>query len=220
MVWYWETENGIKEAAELREAFPTLNFRLDHEEHSASVEGILPISGNLGYSVHLELPINYPTGIPILRIDPKEISWISDRHINEKNGEACLCVRSEYRVHWPPGSSIAIFIERLVRPYFAAQLYYDAHRSWPVNAARSHGRDGILEAYKELSLPLGDTSLGTIEKLMRLLARRDNPKGHEPCPCGSSLRLRNCHSEVLKQLRKSISSEHARVDLETVFPSK
>jgi hypothetical protein len=96
MLWYWKTEKGIKEAAELREAFPTLNLHLDHDNRSAAVEGILPITGNLGYSVRLELPGNYPAGIPILRIDPKEISWIPNRHVNEKNGEACLCVRSEY----------------------------------------------------------------------------------------------------------------------------
>ncbi|PYK40862.1 MAG: hypothetical protein DME60_06165 [Verrucomicrobia bacterium] len=219
MRWYWNSENGNEEAAKFQKAFPTLALEFERNTHSACVRGVLPITPNIGYTVSLKLPSNYPKGIPTLWIARNEIPWLADRHINEASGEGCLCVRSEYRLHWPIGSDLATFIDRLVRPYFAAQLFYETHGYWPKNAARSHGKDGIIEAYRELSIPFGNDSSQIIENLMRLLARKGPPKGHELCPCGSGLRLRNCHFDVLQRLRNNIAPEHAKADLEMMFPS-
>jgi hypothetical protein len=220
MRWYWETEKGVNEGAKLCEAFPTLTPQLDHENQSALVAGVLPIAAEIGYTVSLKIPRNYPTGIPTLWINRNEIPWIPDRHVNQNTGEACLCVRSEYRLHWPSGSDLCAFIDRLVRPYFAAQFFYDTHGVWPKSGARSHGKDGIIEAYREFTAPLGDDSMQTIERLMRLLARKGDPKGHELCPCGSGLRLRKCHFEVFQRLRSTIAPEHAEADLKTLFPER
>jgi hypothetical protein len=217
---YWDTATGEKEAARLRELIPTLELRLDRDKRTATVEGRLPITDNISYSVKLALPPNYPIGIPTLWIDSGEIPWLMDRHVNVLTGEACLCVRSEYRLHWPSGSDLSAFVERLVRPYFAAQFFHDTHGYWPKDSARSHGRDGIIEAYQDLTAPLGDSSLLVIERVMRILAGKRRPQGHEPCPCGSGLVLRHCHSAVLRDLRDRVSSEHAAADLAVVFPPR
>jgi hypothetical protein len=220
MRWYWETEKGTQGAAKLRETFATLSLRLDRENESASVTGVLPITADTGYTVILDLPPNYPVGVPTLWINRKEIPWIPDRHVNQTTGEACLCVKSEYRLHWPHRSDICVFIDRLVRPYFAAQFFYDTYRFWPKDGARSHGKDGIVEAYRELSAPFGDDSMQTIKRLMRLLARKGDPKGHELCPCGRGVRLRKCHFEAFRRLRGNIAAEHAEADLRMLFPNQ
>src|SRR5207244_273910 len=102
-----------------------------------------------------------------------EIPWELDRHIIIQNGVACLCARSENRIHWPVGSNLADFVERLVKPFFVGQFYYETHSCWPSTGERSHGRNGIIEAYVELAAPLGNTSLSVIKDLMQLLARRN-----------------------------------------------
>jgi hypothetical protein len=217
---YWDTEKGAKEAAILQQTFPTLGLELDRENRLASIRGILPIIPSVGYTVMLKLLANYPTGIPTLWVDRNEIDWLADRHVNAITGEGCLCVRSEYRLHWPSGSDLATFIQQLVRPYFASQFFYDTHGFWPKDSARSHGRDGIIEAYKDLTAPLCDSSLPVIERVMRLLAGKRRPQGHEPCPCGSGLILRKCHSEALHRLRREIDPEHVAADFEMTFPAR
>jgi hypothetical protein len=217
--WYWDSANGVKETARLRELFPTLELQLDPNKRLAYLRGVLSISDGVGYTTNLHLPAGYPIEVPTLQVDRGEIQWLADRHVNAQTGEACLCVRSEYRLHWPHGSDLSVFIERLVRPYFAAQLFYDTHGSWPEGAARSHGPEGIIEAYRDLTAPLGNSSLSVIEKVMRVLASKRRPQGHEPCPCGSGLVLRNCHSAVLRHLRENIAPGHAAADLAMAFPS-
>lgn len=217
MQWFWDSTRGIAEASELTERFPTLNLVLDRERASASVNGKLFVAGEIGFTVALELPNDYPAGVPILRCDAKEIPWKADRHVNEKTGEGCLCVRSEYRIHWPFGSSLTTFIERLVVPYFIGQFYYDTHGCWAPTGHRSHGAPGILEAYMDLAAPLGDVSIETIERLMRLLSRKADPKGHELCPCGSMKPLRKCHGEVVRNLRRNVAPQDAIADFAHTF---
>lgn len=173
----------------------------------------LTIADEVGYSVTLYIPRKYPFEVPVLWCNPKEIPWELDRHVFESNGKACLCVRSENRIHWPENSSLSEFIERLVVPYFTGQFYYDTHNCWPPTGQRTHGKNGIIEAYTELTTPFGNSSIDTIERLLRLLARKQNPKGHELCPCGSGLKLRNCHVQALSHLRKIVSAEFASADL-------
>jgi hypothetical protein len=218
--WYWDREKGRDERERLKKRFPTVELQLNRGSRTASVKGVLPVRGDISYTVDLRLPENYPDGVPTLWVDAREIPWLPDRHVNHVSGEACLCVRSEYRLHWPSGSDVVLFIERLVLPFFAAQFFFDTYGFWPKDAARSHGRDGIIEAYRDLIAPLGKSSLGVIENVMRILASRRRPQGHELCPCGSGLILRECHSLVLRHLREHVAPEHAAADLEIAFPSR
>ena len=59
-------------------------------------------------------------------------------------------------------------------------------------------REGILEYYKELfSVQDGWQVLG----LLKILAD-DNYKGHTLCPCGSGQKLRNCHGNLLREIKE------------------
>jgi hypothetical protein len=217
MQWFWDSTRGIAEASELKERFPTLDLMLDREHESAVVKGKLSVAGEIGFTVLLELPNHYPASVPVLRCDPKEIPWQADRHVNEQTGDGCLCVRSEYRIHWPLGSSLAMFIDRLVVPYFIGQFYYDTNCCWPPTGHRPHGAPGIIEAYRDIAAPLGDVSIETIERLMRLLSRKGDPQGHELCPCGSGERLRKCHGEAVRRMRCVVSPVHATTDFKDTF---
>ena len=201
---------AAKERHRLAEAFPSL--KLDTSQVPVKVMGIMWLDSGVGFSIHLEVPGSYPRGIPKMRCDPREIPWEVDRHVLPDSGVACFCVSSEYRKHWPPGSDLTNFLETLVRPYLIGQAYYQDHGYWPFNHERSHGAQGIIEAYEELLAPLGSVSASVILSFMRLLARRTDPKGHEACPCGNGLKLRDCHRSLLMELREQVDPEHAQAD--------
>ncbi|MBC2714087.1 MAG: hypothetical protein HF978_02150 [Desulfobacteraceae bacterium] len=141
-----------------------------------------------------------------------------DRHIL-KNGYACLGVQAEIRQKWPQGSLIVDFIENIIEPFLAWQAYYDEFQKVPPWGERSHFPDGILEYYAEL-LQLSES--GLIKDFMTLLARKNNPKGHEFCPCQSGKRLRHCHRELIDNVRKIINWEVVGLDLKQInsFESK
>ena len=202
-------ELAAKERNRLAEAFPALTLKTS--QVPARVTGVMWLDSCVGFSIDLEIPGNYPRGIPKLWCNPREIPWEIDRHVCE-NGLVCLCVSSEYRKHWPVGSDLTNFFEALVRPYLIGQAYYQDHGQWPPGHERSHGIEGIIEAYRELLAPLGSVSLSVIRTFMRLLARKKHPKGHEPCPCRSGKRLRDCHRSFLMDLRRTIDPQHAKWD--------
>ena len=204
------------ERARLSEAFPTLE--LNTSGVPSIVTGILRLDAGIGFSIHLEVPGNYPRGIPKLRCDPTEIPWEVDGHVYPGSGIACLCVSSEYRRHWPYGSDLADFLEVLVKPYLIGQAYYQVHGHWPPGLGRPHGPEGIIEAYRELLAPLGSVDIPVIANVMRLLARPGDPGGHEICPCGSGKKLRKCHRSFLIDLRQDVDPEHAAADYRILEP--
>ena len=200
-----------RERSRLAVAFPSLT--LDTSQVPARVTGTMWLDTELGFTIDLEIPGSYPRGIPKLWCNPLEIAWEIDRHVYpNSNGLACLCVFSEYRKHWPPGSDLTDFLSTLVQPFLVGQAYYQAYGRWPPGNERSHGAEGIIEAYRDFLAPLGAVTRPVIEDFANLLARRTHPKGHESCPCGSGKKLRHCHRSFLMTLRRMIDPEHARQD--------
>ena len=213
----WHRRNPELLATEqdcLEEVYPDL--LLDGSRAQAVVKGVMRVIGDVGYSVNLLIPDRYPQEIPSQRCDPKEIPWDIDRHVYPSIGTACLCVPSEYRWHWPHGSNLADFLKDLVQPFFVGQAYYQAHGRWPVGAERSHGREGAIEAYRDILSSLEPVTSEKIQRVMQLLVRKNHPKGHEPCPCGSGKRLRHCHRDLLAELRRQIDPRHAELDYRTL----
>ncbi|MCF8080481.1 MAG: hypothetical protein K9K88_14475 [Desulfobacterales bacterium] len=170
-------------------------------------------AAEIDYRIALLLWERYPKEPPIMYCsDPKLPDCDIDRHILI-NGEACLGVRAEIGKHWPPGSSIVDFIDSLVAPFLAWQLYYDVFGKVPPWGERSHGITGIYEFYAELlDWPVEKRLIG----FMRLLARKSHPKGHEICPCESGKRIRDCHRSRIYAARQKVNWRDVTVDLDTV----
>jgi hypothetical protein len=99
----------------------------------------------------------------------------------------------------------------------AWQLYYDAFGKPPEWGERSHGIKGILEYYAEF---LNMSDHHAIINFMKLLSRKNHPKGHEFCPCGSKRRIRHCHCELLQNLRYKIPWIDVANDLELIKKAK
>lgn len=203
----------------LSSTFPSLRLDLVPDGRGI-VTGHVEVADGVAYTVEMLVPTDYPDYEPILIVDPVEIPWKIDRHVFEKSGRACLCARSETRVHWPRGSNLTEFVARLVVPFFIGQFYYDTHGNWPPTGERSHGRAGIIEAFVDLLPELANVDVRQIENVVRLLARKNDPKGHELCPCGNGKRLRKCHRQMIARLRACVDPRHAALDLKEAFGTR
>lgn len=206
-----------RERNRLGTAFPTLT--LDTSAAPATVTGTLNLDSGIGFSVNLRIPEDYPEGIPRLICLPEEIPWEVDRHVLE-TGVACLCVASEYRLHWPRGSDLTDFLKCFVVPYFARQAYYQVHGHWPPGQERSHGAAGIIESFRDILADVGSPSVAMIKRFLAMLADPQHPKGCDPCPCGSGKRLRRCHGRLVRALRNRIDPKHAQVDYRLLCQSR
>jgi len=208
------------ESQRLHLSYPNLSLQPQVNDW-ASVTGTIEIDPDMlpeiGYTVQLVLPPKYPQEEPLLICNRVEIPWKIDRHVYEKNGIACLCARSEMRMHWPQGSDLCDFIDNLVVPFFLGQNYYDAHGCWPPTGERSHGKPGIIDSYTELLTEINNLDQEKIRSFMQIIAQKKNPGGHMLCPCGSRKKLRNCHRDLIIRLRSNIDPRHAKADFKEAF---
>lgn len=206
-----------EEAELLRQSYPSLTLSICNDG-SSIVTGSLEIEHGISYTVELYLPKEYPRHEPILKCNKIEIPWALERHVFPASGRACLCVRSEIRTHWPWGSNLIVFIDKLVMPFFVWQNYYESYGHPPPSGERPHFAPGIIEAYTDILTDIKDVNEIQICKFMKLLARKKEPAGHELCPCLSGKKLRNCHGKLLKRLRSTIDPRHALLDMNEAFP--
>lgn len=166
------------------------------------------------YGIVIVLPNNYPNTAPLIFCnDPKLPIGDIDRHIMN-DGRACLGVQADIGMRWKPSSTIVDFLEKLVAPFLAWQGYFEVHKQPPPWGERSHDKQGILEFYAEL---LDRPIDSFVVDFMRLLARKNRPKGHEYCPCDSGKRLRNCHRDLLYETRERVAWKDVEHDLEILL---
>jgi len=196
-----------------------LNSELSLKQESVVVHGTYGISTpnsdqQIEYGISILMPLKYPKELPTLFCnDPKLPVGNIDRHIMD-DGSACLGVYADIMSRWTIKPGIVNFLENLVAPFLAWQAYYDAYQKPPIWGERSHFAKGVIEFYAEL---LGMNKRPSIVEFIRLLARKNRPKGHEVCPCGSGDRLRDCHRELLYNTRKKVAWQHVAKDLQTVL---
>jgi len=165
------------------------------------------------YRIAIVLSDNHPQSPPVMYCNDKKLPIGEiDRHIM-KDGQACLGVQAEISQKWRFNPRLASFMEDIVAPFLVWQVYYDAHGQPPPWGQRSHDKEGVLEFYAEL---LGISVNTNVEAFMKLLARKNHPKGHEECPCGSARRLRDCHYDIIQQVREQVDRKDARYDLSII----
>jgi hypothetical protein len=195
---------------ELSERYPDLTVSWDRNK--LIVKGSFPIvyEGMVLtiYQIEIEWPSNN-NKVPILRETAGRIPWVTDRHMNPTNGEACLLVPEEWLVRPSEEKTLLNFLDGPVRNFFIGQSLVDRGEPWPWGE-RPHGYSGLIEAYGEM---LGIRDERAVCRCLDYLSRSD-VKGHWDCYCGSGQKLRKCHIEALKSLRKEIPQDVARSALD------
>lgn len=192
------------EKSSVEAAYPNLNF---HVNGDVVVRGTLPVifEGETldRYLVDIELPRDYPTGVPVVREVGERIPQDADHHMSA-DGTACVLLPDERWRVWPKGSTLLQFLEGPVRNFFLGQSLFELGDAWPFGQW-GHGADGIREYYSDL---LATEVARVIVRYLDLLASK-KIKGHRVCPCGSGKRLRDCHRSIIDDLSPKIPPEIA-----------
>jgi hypothetical protein len=148
------------------------------------------------YQVEIRFPREYPNALPVVEEIGGRIPRTADRHVSS-DGTACLLVPEEWLLSQDP--SFKAFLSGPMKNFFLGQFLVDAGMPWPFGQ-RSHGREGLIEAYMQL---LGINDSNRVAAYLDCL-RKKALKGHFDCPCGSNKRLRNCHRAELQELSQRI----------------
>lgn len=188
-----------KHFTELAEQYPGLALT-EGDYDTWIVQGVLDFLAtyegvNIRDKFQIEFYIteDYPDTPPIAKESggriPKEF------HTNP-DGSLCLGAPLEVRMKFDKKRSLLGFVNEQVIPFLFSFCYFQQYGRMPFGEL-PHGGKGILEYYTQLFNVRADIS--TIE-LLNILAE-NNYKGHHDCPCGSGKRVRNCHGELLRQIK-------------------
>lgn len=132
-------------------------------------------------------------------------------HIND-DGTLCLAIPVEQRRIFLEQPSLVGFVNRLVIPYLYGYCYWKQHGQHPFDE-QQHGWEGIVQYYMD-TLHLADelTALAFVCFLFQ-----HGYRGHHDCPCGTGLKVRNCHGPALRNLHRYHTPETVRHDFFAVF---
>ena len=173
------------------------------------LDGPFVVSGPRGpfdcYEIIVGVWANFPWEEPIVLETGGRVPKLADRHVFPKKGNCCLGVWEEWLLT-APDRNFETFLTGCLHDYFVSQSWFEAKGEWPYDQ-RSHDEEGIIESYAEL---LGlEENTGVIADHLRLLSRAQG-KGHARCPCGSGLRLRDCHKDRIAELSGRICPTMAK----------
>lgn len=182
----------------MKEKYPLLKYRESEGENVFLGELFLNhlykdvrMTGN--FEVKIIVPRDFPLALPAVF----EVSEKIDKEYPHKytNNQLCLASNLELKMYFKENSDISAFVEDYIIPYLYTYKYYKEYGVYPYGE-RSHDYLGDLEYLKEL-LKINDWR--QLFNIMAFVAHSPY-RGHLMCPCGSGLRLRNCHGQTIRQI--------------------
>ena len=196
------SENGVAGTLEFVASYNEQgNTFAIHADSVTDQEGAVTLTAS--FTIRIEQRTGRSTSrLPALYV--QGIDPTDDRHFNQQDKSACLCIPFEEDEFFQPEFQFRVFFEHLVIPFLYGQSFYSSRGRWPWTEY-AHGATGILEAYSKI----GDQNRAT--ECLHLLAQdrvwpriqsalRQNPqiKGHTPCFCPKMDHIRRCHPGALK----------------------
>lgn len=142
------------------------------------------------YSVKIFVPANYPIRLPRAFLQGEELPKGFMHQCDD--GSLCLGVVNDIYDKLDVNSDLLFFINEFVVGFLYSLTYYKRFGE-PPYGERSHGILGVLEYYSE---KMRADSAKELIPLLRAVADKWY-RGHLPCPCGSTKKLRECHGQEL-----------------------
>lgn len=205
-----EAAQFAREQHEVETAYPDLVFNASALD--VLIEGLFPILDGATildqFAVRITLSPEYPTMPPTVCETGGRIPKTADRHVNTDTGDACVLLLEDRWRCWPLGSTLTSFLDGPVHNYFLSQTIVELGGDWPFGQW-SHGFAGQQEYYKDVF----DTDKPeSVSKYLEYVSAK-KVKGHWDCPCGSGLRVRNCHMTAIATLRHQMPRSEAEMAL-------
>lgn len=228
-------EFNQEEIKKISQLYPDLKFEKDKDIQTW--EGVLKFDRVYkgyriidSYECKIIIFPDYPSVIPWVHeignrteeIAKKwKISNLIDLHCNSNlYKSACLCVKQEEKIKFPPGSSFIDFIEKLAIPYFYGLSYFNENGKWPWKEY-SHGALGILEYHSTDAVEATEEKIFDIVSALRADNKwRKNRKILQKlrndclCMCGSNKLFKECHPNAFNGLLK-LKSDMVNLRLNT-----
>ena len=151
-------------------------------------------------------------------IDSNECPKIYDvgKNINtdyphkQQNNELCLAVHSEIINNCVTNRHFDLYkwFEKYVISFFFTYEYYNRFGFYPFGE-RAHGNEGVFEYYMEV---FHLNTYSQVKSFLREIIKR-NLKNHDLCPCGSRVKIRNCHKSEIQKAYESVMYYCIKEDL-------
>lgn len=167
-------------------------------ERGATLKGILVLNAEYNeiplydeYEVEIDVPKEFPKLLPSVR----EKSNLVPAELNHflTDGSFCLAAQCELIDFANKDQTLTGYIDKYVMNYLYTASYYSRYGEFPFGE-RSHGVDGIKEAYAER---YNCTQEEVLIAMLCLLSGIIRYRGHDICTCGSGKRLRDCHGQYI-----------------------
>ena len=193
----------LKEVQSQLVAYRALNVELHGDE--ICIIGNLDVGagGQEMYQIKIVLDSRYPQSLPITYETAGRIKKDDDRHVVDEKGRCCLGVPPDIRKYFPEGTTIDVYVEKVVKPFFKNQLYYEIMGKF--GSERPHSK---IEAY----ISFWSEELGIDQDLLRILLSSilcKNVKGAAKCPCLGGRKQRKCCLKLMKRLRELLLEDFA-----------
>lgn len=186
----------------LRTQLSELFYRYPELEISSQDNNKVLISGNIQVFVcNYSFTLNKTYGIDIIiPINSDELPYVIDKnnYISKKyrhrynTGKLCLETDSAIRLRFFDGFSLVDWMREFVETYFFSYEYFMRYNCYPFGE-RAHGLEGIIQTYSDIFNTKDLYQTFCILAYISLKVYR----GHDKCPCGSELHLRNCHGKTI-----------------------
>lgn len=186
----------------------TLQPGLRLQRETRKIVGAFNIEHNgvfiAGFQIEVALNRRDVLGLPAVKETGGRIPRNEEHHINP-DGTACLYLPEALALQYSRPLGIGDFLDGPVRNFFLSQIALDSGMPFPFGEWE-HGPDGFRQMLTEL---LGFDDFQTCVTVLELLGKKVC-KGHWNCPCGSHLKLRDCHGERIRGLRQRLSLKQRR----------
>lgn len=190
-----------QQVVKLNQKFP--GFVYNQNDDRDLVSGILPFCVTYNdrtikdeYEIEILIPDDYPDRPPTVKETKGKIPEEFHR-IKDADNTLCLGAPIAVAKKFKENSCLLYFVEHQVVPYLFSCSYHKEYGEMPYGEL-PHGGEGILKHYQE-TFSIGD-ELGVLG-LLRILADNDY-RGHHSCPCGSGKRIRRCHGNILRDIKR------------------
>lgn len=157
------------------------------------------------FAIEIAVPEDYPCTLPTLReCDGR----IPESYHTYDNGALCVGTPLDAKTKFAASPNLLGFMRELAIPYLYSFSCWEKHGTMPYGE-RPHGGRGILESYRERFKVDSDSTAASL----LLIPATTSYRGHKRCPCGSRLRIRDCHGPVLMEVSNLQRAEQLLVEL-------
>lgn len=181
---------------ELANYYPDLDVISENDKSVTLSGNILVFICEMGFTIRKYYGIDI-----VISIGSDELPYVVDRdkYISSDykhiylSGKLCLETDTAIRFYFADGFNLLEWMRKFVEPYFFSYEYYMRYNIFPFGE-RSHGIDGVFQTYQEI---LHTKDAVETFQIMSYIDGCKKYRGHVLCPCGSKMKLRNCHGEYL-----------------------